>query len=165
MNCARSVVELITLYWPHSIDLLRPERASVEGFRPIFFSNQGNVLQFPIRLWLYQLIDVYINSVILRGLSSAMVEGIQSSLERTNVGPWFHLRPTISPHQPEIRYSRSRHRRQKPTQGEIRGEQHNYVSSLLGVSLCLYNTLHSRTLYESKGLEFNDVRCAGKGMS
>ena len=44
VNCARSVIELITLYWPHSIDILKPERASVDGFRPIFFSSQGNVI-------------------------------------------------------------------------------------------------------------------------
>ena len=37
MTCARSVIGLITLYWPHSIDTLQPERASVDGFRPIFF--------------------------------------------------------------------------------------------------------------------------------
>jgi len=46
VNCARSVIELITLYWPHSIDILQPERASVDGFRPIFFSSQGNVIPF-----------------------------------------------------------------------------------------------------------------------
>jgi len=46
VNCARSVIELIVLYWPHSIDILQPERASVDGFRPIFFSSQGNVFYF-----------------------------------------------------------------------------------------------------------------------
>ena len=44
VNCARSVVELMVLYWPHSIDRLRPERASVDGPKPIFFSDQGNVI-------------------------------------------------------------------------------------------------------------------------
>lgn len=127
MNCARSVIELITLYWPHSIDKLQPERASVEGFRPIFFSSQGNVIHFPIRLWLYQLIDVCMNSVISRGPFSAMVKGIQSSLERTNVSPWFRLRSTKSAHQAELRHSCSKQRRQETAQGEIRGEEHNYV--------------------------------------
>ena len=41
MNCARAVIELIMLYWPHSIDVLQPERASVDGPRPIFFSSQS----------------------------------------------------------------------------------------------------------------------------
>ena len=48
MDCARSVVELITLYWPQSIDKLQPERASVDGSRPIFFSSQGNVILFVV---------------------------------------------------------------------------------------------------------------------
>ena len=61
MNCARSVIELLTLYWPHSIDILKPERASVDGPKPIFFSNQEDVI-FLIFL-LYQLADFYINRV------------------------------------------------------------------------------------------------------
>jgi len=43
VNCARSVIELIMCYWPYSIDALKPERAIVDGFRPIFFAGQGNV--------------------------------------------------------------------------------------------------------------------------
>ena len=43
MNCARSVIELITRYWPYSIDALRPEEAIVNGVRPIFFVGQENV--------------------------------------------------------------------------------------------------------------------------
>ena len=43
MNCARAVVELITHYWPYSIDILEPERAIIDGFRPIFFAGQENV--------------------------------------------------------------------------------------------------------------------------
>ena len=58
MNCARSVIELITLYWPQSIDILQPERASVDGFRPIFFSSQGNVILFLTSLSLYHANDV-----------------------------------------------------------------------------------------------------------
>ena len=43
VNCARSVIELITRYWPYSIDALKPERAIIDGFRPMFFSSQGDV--------------------------------------------------------------------------------------------------------------------------
>ena len=43
MNCARSVTELIMRYWPCSIDILKPERAIIDGFRPIFFVGQGDV--------------------------------------------------------------------------------------------------------------------------
>ena len=46
VNCARSVTDLIMLYWPHSIDILQPERAFVDGPKPMFFSNQGNVILF-----------------------------------------------------------------------------------------------------------------------
>ena len=43
VNCARSVIELITLYWPHSTDGLPPERAFIAGPQPIFFSGRENV--------------------------------------------------------------------------------------------------------------------------
>ena len=39
MNCAHSVIELIMLHWPHSIDLLQPERAVIGGPLPVFFSG------------------------------------------------------------------------------------------------------------------------------
>ena len=51
MNCARSVIELMIHYWPHSIDKLQPERASVDGPKPIFFSDQGNVMLFLVSLY------------------------------------------------------------------------------------------------------------------
>lgn len=44
MNCARSVTDLVMLYWPHSIDILQPERAFFDGPKPMFFSNQGSVI-------------------------------------------------------------------------------------------------------------------------
>ncbi|KIJ45080.1 hypothetical protein M422DRAFT_207261 [Sphaerobolus stellatus SS14] len=39
VNCAHSVVELITHFWPHSIDNLPRERGLVEGPRPVFFGG------------------------------------------------------------------------------------------------------------------------------
>ncbi|KAF9642213.1 P-loop containing nucleoside triphosphate hydrolase protein, partial [Thelephora ganbajun] len=39
VNCARSVIELIMRYWPYSIDVLKPEQATIDGFRPIFFGD------------------------------------------------------------------------------------------------------------------------------
>ena len=30
-------------YWPHSIDILKPEQAVIDGRRPIFLADQGNV--------------------------------------------------------------------------------------------------------------------------
>ncbi|KAF8588487.1 hypothetical protein K439DRAFT_1335105 [Ramaria rubella] len=37
VNCAHSVIELITKFWPHSIDSLAKECGIVDGPRPIFF--------------------------------------------------------------------------------------------------------------------------------
>ncbi|KIN93343.1 hypothetical protein M404DRAFT_515786 [Pisolithus tinctorius Marx 270] len=37
VNCAQSVVKLITHFWPESIDVLKPERAMLGGPKPVFF--------------------------------------------------------------------------------------------------------------------------------
>jgi hypothetical protein len=87
VNCARSVIDLITLYWPHSIDILQPERATVEGFRPIFFSGQGEVILSSVCLYLYQPTEIYANRMILRNPSSVMAKGRQLSSEQINVSP------------------------------------------------------------------------------
>ncbi|KAF7317843.1 UvrD-like helicase ATP-binding domain-containing protein [Mycena kentingensis (nom. inval.)] len=39
VNCARTIVETITKLWPGSIDKLQPERATVDGLKPMFFDN------------------------------------------------------------------------------------------------------------------------------
>ena len=85
MNCARSVIELITLYWPRSIDTLQPERAIIDGFRPIFFSSQGNVISPLVSLLLYQPTEICANRMILRGLALVMAKGRQLSSEQINV--------------------------------------------------------------------------------
>lgn len=36
VNCAHSIIELITRFWPYSIDNLAPERGIVEGLKPVF---------------------------------------------------------------------------------------------------------------------------------
>ncbi|KAF9818488.1 hypothetical protein IEO21_02726 [Rhodonia placenta] len=38
VNCARSIVELITTYWPGAIDILDREKGSIDGTKPIFIS-------------------------------------------------------------------------------------------------------------------------------
>jgi hypothetical protein len=40
VNCAQSVIELITMFWPHAIDTLAPERGTVDGVKPVFFSYE-----------------------------------------------------------------------------------------------------------------------------
>ncbi|KAI6100008.1 hypothetical protein EV401DRAFT_2215392 [Pisolithus croceorrhizus] len=37
VNCAQSIVKLITDFWPESIDILRPECAMLGGPKPVFF--------------------------------------------------------------------------------------------------------------------------------
>ena len=39
VNCAHSVVELITRFWPNSIDNLQPEKGVVDGLKPLFFTG------------------------------------------------------------------------------------------------------------------------------
>ena len=62
VNCAHSVVSLLTRFWPDAIDILAPERGVVDGARPVFlardedgesrdleqflFGDDGNPLEF-----------------------------------------------------------------------------------------------------------------------
>ncbi|TFY54263.1 hypothetical protein EVJ58_g8968 [Rhodofomes roseus] len=39
VNCAHSIIELITMFWPYSIDHLAPERGVIEGGKPVFLSR------------------------------------------------------------------------------------------------------------------------------
>lgn len=39
INCAHSIIELITQFWPHAIDKLAPERGIIEGLKPVFFTS------------------------------------------------------------------------------------------------------------------------------
>ncbi|KAI0369978.1 hypothetical protein BV20DRAFT_945276 [Pilatotrama ljubarskyi] len=39
VDCAYSVIELITEFWPHAIDFLGRETGMVEGMKPVFFSG------------------------------------------------------------------------------------------------------------------------------
>lgn len=90
MNCARTIVELITHYWPYSIDVLEPERAIIDGFRPIFFAGQENVR---LLVWLgYQGLNIA-NRLISRGRSLVTARGRPSSLARVNV--WYLASDTL----------------------------------------------------------------------
>ncbi|KAI6000278.1 P-loop containing nucleoside triphosphate hydrolase protein [Pisolithus marmoratus] len=47
VNCAQSVVKLITDFWPKSIDILNPESAILGGPKPVFFvGSQGESLPY-----------------------------------------------------------------------------------------------------------------------
>jgi hypothetical protein len=39
INCAHSVIEIITVFWPNAIDVLAPEKGLVDGLKPVFFSG------------------------------------------------------------------------------------------------------------------------------
>jgi len=39
VNCAHSVVSLITRFWPDAIDILAPERGVVDGAKPVFLAR------------------------------------------------------------------------------------------------------------------------------
>ncbi|KAG2160213.1 uncharacterized protein EDB93DRAFT_46990 [Suillus bovinus] len=42
VNCAHSVIELITKFWPNTIDHLQPEKGVVDGVKPVFFTHLDN---------------------------------------------------------------------------------------------------------------------------
>jgi hypothetical protein len=39
VNCAHAVIELITRFWPNTIDNLQPEKGVVDGPKPVFFTG------------------------------------------------------------------------------------------------------------------------------
>lgn len=46
VNCAHSVIELITKFWPNAIDHLQPEKGAVDGVKPVFFTHLDNDAHF-----------------------------------------------------------------------------------------------------------------------
>ncbi|KAJ7715028.1 hypothetical protein DFH07DRAFT_762888, partial [Mycena maculata] len=53
VNCAHSVIEVITRLWPHAIDLLDRERGTVDGLRPIFFTSWDSVENMQSKQFLF----------------------------------------------------------------------------------------------------------------
>ena len=39
VSCAQSVVQLITQFWPHAIDILADERGVIDGLKPIYLTG------------------------------------------------------------------------------------------------------------------------------
>lgn len=83
VNCARSVIELIMCYWPYSIDALKPERAIVDGFRPMFFASRVNVRS--VTLWPSCRRLTAVNRLTWRSYSPGTTKGKSSISGRTNV--------------------------------------------------------------------------------
>jgi hypothetical protein len=42
VNCAHSVIKLITKFWPNAIDHLQPEKGIFSGVKPVFFTDVDN---------------------------------------------------------------------------------------------------------------------------
>jgi hypothetical protein len=42
VNCANSVIELITRFWPYSIDNVAQEEGVVDGLKPLFLGIDAN---------------------------------------------------------------------------------------------------------------------------
>ncbi|KAH7926210.1 hypothetical protein BV22DRAFT_1063475 [Leucogyrophana mollusca] len=102
VNCAHSVIDLITRFWPNAIDSLAPEKGVVDGLKPIFFTGWDQ--------------DTVRYEQFLFGASGSHIEfGAQQCILVRDDGAREHLRQQV---------------------GDI------------GLIM---------TLYESKGLEFNDV--------
>ncbi|SJL05199.1 uncharacterized protein ARMOST_08565 [Armillaria ostoyae] len=40
VDCAHSIIDLITMFWENSIDRLSPEMGIVDGVKPVFFNNE-----------------------------------------------------------------------------------------------------------------------------
>ena len=84
MDCARSVVELLTRYWPYSIDVLQPEGAITDGVQPIFFTGQENV-RLPSAIVNELLGPKFVNRLIWRNRLLGTVKGESLSSGQTNV--------------------------------------------------------------------------------
>ncbi len=42
VDCAYSIIDLITMFWEDSIDRLSPEMGIVDGVKPVFFNNKDH---------------------------------------------------------------------------------------------------------------------------
>ena len=65
IQCAHSVIELITEFWPYAIDVLSREKGVVDGSKPVFFSGWDSEtvryvwtkLPFPLNLFAHRPFD------------------------------------------------------------------------------------------------------------
>ncbi|KAJ3514932.1 hypothetical protein NLJ89_g2078 [Agrocybe chaxingu] len=121
VQCAHSVIELITEFWPHAIDVLSREKGVVEGSKPVFFSGWDS--------------ETVRYEQFLFGESGNPIEfGAQQCMQDV---PPSHIFPLTTFAMQGILVRNEAARQELRTQvGEI------------GLIM---------TLYESKGLEFDDV--------
>jgi hypothetical protein len=56
VQCADSVIALITQFWPYAIDALSRERGVVDGSKPVFFSGWDSDTVRYVSRWYFSLI-------------------------------------------------------------------------------------------------------------
>lgn len=39
INCAQTIIEILSTFWPYSIDILKEEKGVIDGVKPIVFSG------------------------------------------------------------------------------------------------------------------------------
>ena len=135
VKCAHSVIVLITKFWPYAIDILPEEKGIVNGIKPVFFSgwDQDNV-RYESFLFGTALVHTFGRSSLhlICFLSGHHIEfGAQQCILVRNDAAREKLRKQV---------------------GDIGLIMCVFFVARLAEMLKTY-----RTLYESKGLEFNDV--------
>lgn len=135
VRCAHSVIVLITKFWPYAIDILPEEKGIVNGIKPVFFSgwDQDNVRY----------------ESFLFGTASVFTFS-PDSLQLTHLNSGHHI---------EFGAQQCILVRNDAAREKLRRQVGN-----IGLIMCVLFEARSveilkacRTLYESKGLEFNDV--------
>ena len=135
VRCAHAVIVLITKFWPYAIDILPEEKGIVDGVKPVFFSgwDQDNVR--------YE--SFLFGTALVHAFSPGFLQ-----LMHFNSGHHieFGAQQCIL-----VRNDAARERLRKQV-GNI-----GLIMCVLFEARLVEMLKAYRTLYESKGLEFNDV--------
>ena len=69
VQCAHSVIELITEFWPYAIDVLSREKGVVDGSKPVFFSGWDSETVRYVGTWLPLPLKLFAHSLLLGTIS------------------------------------------------------------------------------------------------
>ena len=135
VRCAHSVIVLVTKFWPYVIDILPEEKGIVNGIKPVFFSgwDQDNVRyeSFLFGTALVHAFSIGCLKLIHFNSGHHIEFGAQQCILVRNDAAREKLRKQV---------------------GDI-----GLIMCVLFVARLVEMLKTYRTLYESKGLEFNDV--------
>ena len=84
VQCAHSVIELITEFWPYAIDVLTREKGVVDGSKPVFFSGWDSETVRYVRTSLRSFHETVYSSFDRNNFYSANRESQTSLLETAN---------------------------------------------------------------------------------